>query len=77
LISLPTFLVAIKYPMCEGALFEGPYPLVGLEAEYDWQWNDVIKMNDQFATEHILTAASPLMESSLRKPGLLLDERIC
>jgi len=54
LISVPTYLVAIKYPMSEGALFEGPYPLVGLEAEYDWEWNDVIKMNDSFTTEHVI-----------------------
>lgn len=54
LIALPTFLITIKYPMCEGVLFDGPYPLVGMEAEYDWEWNDVIRMNDRFTTGHVL-----------------------
>ena len=55
IIALPTFFIAIKYPMCEGPLFDGPYPLAGLEASYDWEWNDVIRMNDKFTYEHILT----------------------
>jgi len=54
LVALPTFLVAFKYPMCEGSLFDGPYPLVGLEAGYDWEWNDVVKMNDKLTAEHVL-----------------------
>jgi len=35
-------------------LFDGPYPLIGLESAFDWEWNDVVKMNDNFTTELIL-----------------------
>ena len=54
LIAPPTFLVTIKYPVSQGVLFDGPYPLAGFEAAFDWEWNDVIRMNDRFTTEHIL-----------------------
>jgi hypothetical protein len=54
LIASPTFLTVFKYPISHGALFDGPYPLAGFEAAFDWEWNDVVKMNDRFTTEHIL-----------------------
>lgn len=54
LIAPPTFLTVMKYPMCEGTLFDGPYPLAGFEAAFDWEWSDVVRMNDGFATEHVL-----------------------
>lgn len=53
-IAPPTFLTIFKYPISRGALFDGPYPLVGLEAEFEWEWNDVIHMNDKFTSELIL-----------------------
>ena len=53
-IAPPTFLTILRYPIYEGALFDGPYPLVGIEAAFDWVWNDVVKMNDRFTTEMIL-----------------------
>jgi len=36
-IAPPTFLVAFKYPVSQGVLFDGPYPLVGMEAAFDWE----------------------------------------
>src|SRR4030042_3087399 len=33
LIAPPTFLITFEYPICKGALLDGPYPLVGMEAE--------------------------------------------
>ena len=54
-IAPPTILILFKYPLYEGALYDGPYPLVGLEAGFDWEWNDVVKMNDRFTSELVLT----------------------
>lgn len=54
LIAPHTFLFTFKYPVSQGVLFDGPYPLVGFEAEYDWEWNNVVKMNDSFTSEHVL-----------------------
>lgn len=54
LIAPPTFLTTIRYPLSQGVLFNGPYPLVGVEAAFDWEWNDLVRMNDTFTTEHTL-----------------------
>jgi len=54
LIAPPTFLITTKYPITAGALYDGPYPLVGFESKFDWVWNDTIKMNDQLTGEVML-----------------------
>lgn len=53
-IAPPTILILFKYPIYEGTLYDGPYPLVGLEAGFEWEWNDVIHMTDRFTTELVL-----------------------
>ena len=54
LIAPPTFLVSIKFPVSYGALYDGPYPLVGLEAGFSWEWFDAIRMNDKLTGELVL-----------------------
>lgn len=54
IIALPTALSLFRYPRSEGVLYDGPYPLIGFEAGFDWEWNGVIRMNDSFTSELVL-----------------------
>lgn len=48
LIALPTYLATVRYTVARGAF--GDYPISGLVAGADWEWNDVIRVNDKFVS---------------------------
>jgi acyl dehydratase len=55
LIAPPTFPVTVKFPISYGALYDGPYPLAGLEAGFTWEWFDVVRLNDNLTGDLVLT----------------------
>jgi len=49
--ALPTYLATVRYTVARGAF--GDYPISGLVAGADWEWNDVIRVNDRFVSSFV------------------------
>ena len=51
LIALPTYLATVRYTVARGAF--GDYPISGLVAGADWEWTDLIRVNDKFVSSFV------------------------